>query len=64
MANHDNVVEFPAGVGVAYRTLGLVLDGRLVYRPAFAADLISAPSGESEATLDNWEATTRLGWEF
>jgi hypothetical protein len=59
----DNVVFFPAGLGVAYYVAGrLVLDLRGTGRVAFDDDLF-ARAGEP-AGLDNWSVSFLLGAEL
>ncbi len=60
----DNAFEIPVGAGLAYYfENGIMLDGRFAYRFAFEDELIQ-PVGEDTTSLDNWNATARLGVEF
>jgi hypothetical protein len=59
IADDDNLLEIPMGIGVAYRFAPLVLDVRGVFRPAVGNDLIAG-----DTSLHNWSATARAGFEF
>jgi hypothetical protein len=62
--DEDNAFEIPVGAGLAYYfENGIMLDGRFAYRFSFWDNLIQ-PTGEDTASLDNWNATARLGVEF
>lgn len=58
----DDVVEVPFGGGVAFRSTGFVFDTRFDYRPAFDEEMFRI-NGQTRS-MDNWEATARLGFEF
>lgn len=57
--DNDDVVEFPVGGGLAFRSNGLVLDARGAYRFATDQDLFPG-----DVNLNNWQATLRAGVEF
>lgn len=76
----DNVVFFPAGIGLAYRIKGVYLDVRGTARAAFDDDIfdrmvtstgetrvdttIFDPALVGERGLENWSASAQLGVEF
>lgn len=58
VANVDNTMEIPVGVGLAYRYAGFVADLRVDVRPSFYQQLIGTTN------LSNWSAGAKVGWEF
>lgn len=60
----DNVVFFPAGLGLAYRMTDLVIDVRGTARAAFDDDLFEGMNGAADNRLDNWSASAQVGWQF
>lgn len=64
LADDDNVVEIPLGVGIGYRYERVIVDVRGMFRPSANEDLIAVDEGADEATLANWAATLRVGAEF
>lgn len=64
VANDDNTLEIPLGVGVAYRMNQFVLDVRGTFRPTLDNDLIADTPDEPGTELHNWAATARVGFEF
>lgn len=58
IANSDNALELPVGIGLAYRFKGFVVDARADVRPSFYQALIGPTS------LTNWSAGAKVGWEF
>ena len=64
LQDSDNLAVFPMGAGVAYRDpTGITFDLRGTYRAAENSDLFLKPNGEF-ASLDTWEASGSLGYEF
>jgi len=59
--NDDDVLEIPVGVGLAWHADRLMIDGRFDYRPTFDDELIRPTDSLS---LDNWNLTARVGFEF
>jgi hypothetical protein len=73
MNDKDTLLEFPLGVGVAYRTGGFVIDVRGTFRIATDQDLVLknpafpstiAPTTTDFAAMDTWEASAAVGYEF
>jgi hypothetical protein len=66
MSDHDNLVEFPVGTGVAYRRGGLVADLRGTFRATTEENLVlSAPGSNGDfVPMHTWEASAALGYEF
>lgn len=64
VSDSDNLLEIPLGGGLAYRSGGLVIDLRLMFRAAADEDLIQAAPFEDEPSLDTFEGSLRVGWEF
>lgn len=73
MNDKDTLLEFPLGVGMAYRTGGFVIDFRGTFRiatdqnlvlknPAFPSTI--APTTTDFAPMDTWEASAAVGYEF
>jgi hypothetical protein len=63
----DNLIDFPLGVGLAYREDGFVADIRGTYR--FTTDnnlIVDQPlvPGSGFAKMDSWEASAAAGFEF
>ena len=71
VAGSDDVVEFPVGVGLAYRSGGLILDARGEFRAATNEDLMptlaSNPGlldNSDQASLHRWGINANVGFEF
>lgn len=71
VAGNDDVVEFPIGIGLAYRYRGFLLDTRGEFRAATNEDLmpsLTASRGlagdDNNASLHRWGVTANLGVEF
>jgi hypothetical protein len=67
--NTDNLVEFPMGAGLSFRTGGFVADIRGTFRAASDQNLILktpaiSPSSSDFAPMHTWEASAALGYEF
>lgn len=61
----DDVIEFPVGVGVAYRYRGLLLDARGEVRFATEEDLVPNLAGESGAEkMHRYGINANIGYEF
>jgi hypothetical protein len=64
LQDEDDLAVLPVGGGIAYRDpTGLVVDLRGGYRFAEDSDLLRKPNGEL-ASLDTWEASGSIGYEF
>ena len=64
LEEHDDVVMVPVGGGVSARIgRGFLLDARGTYRTTFNETIFNAATG-SNVSLDSWNATGRLGFEF
>jgi len=69
MNDHDNLLEFPMGAGLAYRMSGFVFDVRGTFRAATEQNLVlrqpaAAPTSSDFAPMHTWEASAALGYEF
>lgn len=71
MNDHDNLLEFPLGGGLAYRMAGFVFDLRGTFRATTDQDLVltrpvlaSSPTSDDFAAMHTWEASAALGYEF
>ena len=73
MNDHDNLLEFPLGAGLAYRMAGFVLDLRGTFRVATEQNLVLkasiptttiAPTSSDFAPMHTWQASAALGYEF
>jgi hypothetical protein len=69
MNDHDNLLEFPIGTGLAYRVSGFVLDLRGTFRATTDQNLVLktasvAPTSSDFAPMHTWEASAALGYEF
>jgi hypothetical protein len=69
MNDHDNLLEFPMGAGLAYRMAGFVFDVRGTFRAATEQNLVlkqpaAAPTSSDFAPMHTWEASAALGYEF
>jgi hypothetical protein len=60
VADQDDVVHLPLGLGLGYRYQGFLIDARAVYRATANNDLL----GGSDERLDTWSAALRGGFEF
>lgn len=71
MNDHDNLLEFPLGAGMAYRMAGLVFDVRGTFRATTDQNLVLrtlpttlTPTSDNFAPMHTWEASAALGYEF
>jgi hypothetical protein len=65
IADHDDVAEFPVGVGLAGYIGGFMADVRGEYRWSAYEDLMpSLTTSGSEASLDRWGVTGNLGFSY
>jgi hypothetical protein len=68
MNDHDNLLVFPMGAGIAWRTNGFVADLRGTFRAATDEDLVLKNSVLSTSSdfvpMHTWEASAALGYEF
>jgi hypothetical protein len=65
MKNHDDVAEFPLGAGLSFRDAsGFVFDVRGTYRATTSSTLLFDPRTNQYASLQSWEASAALGYEF
>jgi hypothetical protein len=71
MNDHDNLLEFPLGVGMAYRMAGFVFDVRGTFRATTDQNLVLrtlpttiTPTSDNFAPMHTWEASAALGYEF
>jgi len=68
MNDKDNLLEFPMGGGLAFRSGGFVGDLRGTFRAATDQNLVlknpSAPTSGDFAAMHTWEASAAIGYEF
>lgn len=64
IADDDDVVEFPGGVGVSGYLFGMMADVRGEYRIASEEDLAPSRNNSGEATMDRWAVTGSLGFAY
>jgi hypothetical protein len=69
MNDHDNLLEFPLGGGLAYRMNGFVVDLRGTFRATTDQNLVLknptlSPTSSDFAAMHTWEASAALGYEF
>jgi len=69
MNDHDNLLEFPVGSGLAYRMQGFVFDLRGTFRATTDNNLVLTtptlnPSSNNFAKMNSWEASAAIGYEF
>ena len=66
VANDDDVIEVPMGVGIAYKIAGLQLDARGEFRYATQADLMPSlsPTNSDSADLHRYSINTSIGYSF
>jgi len=71
VTDNDDVVEFPIGAGLSFRTRqGFLLDARGEFRAATNEDLmpsltVDGPLGnDNKASLHRWGVTANVGYEF
>jgi len=69
MNDKDNLLEFPAGVGFAWRSGGLVADIRGTLRTTTDQNLVLKnatlnPTSDDYAAMHTWEASAAIGYEF
>lgn len=74
MNNSDNLAEFPVGLGLAFRGMGgmtidlrgayhFTTDQNLVLKAPFTG-VIGSTSSSDFRSMDSWEATAQIGYEF
>jgi hypothetical protein len=67
LSAHDDVAEFPIGLGGAYRRRGFVADLRIGVRVITAPDLLTNPDAEGSEDsymLHRYGATAHVGYSF
>jgi hypothetical protein len=65
VADDDDVLEFPLGVGVAWKYRGFMLDARGEFRLATEEDLIPDPDNPDDtASLHRYGVTANIGYAF
>jgi hypothetical protein len=68
MNDQDDLLEFPMGLGLAYRMGGLVADLRGTFRATTDEDLVlenpTSPTSDDFARLHTWQASAAIGYEF
>jgi hypothetical protein len=68
MNDTDDVLEFPMGIGLAYRRGGFLADARAVFRAAAEEDMIlidaDDPTPGDFGTMHTWSVSARLGYQL
>jgi hypothetical protein len=71
MNDKDNLLEFPMGTGLSYRSGGFVGDLRGTFRAATDQNLVLKPTASAVgptsndfAAMHTWEASAAVGYEF
>jgi hypothetical protein len=67
VADSDDALEFPLGVGIAYKMGGFLLDARGEYRIASQEDMIPAEfatSPDDNASMHRYGVQANIGFEF
>jgi hypothetical protein len=65
VADRDDIVEVPAGVGIAMKRYGFLAEARGEVRAAFGEDLLpSRVPGSSSETMHRWGVNASIGYEF
>jgi len=64
MIDHDDVAEFPLGIGIAGHYKGFTLDARAEYRWAAYEDLALMDNNGDQASLDRWGVFGNIGYEL
>lgn len=65
VSESENLVEYPMGVGMAFRSLsGFLVDLRGTFRAEPSSTLVRDVSGGAYASAHWWEASGALGYEF
>ena len=72
MNDTDNLVEFPMGGGLSFRSSGFVADLRGTFRATTEQDLVlrsnvlppASPTSDDFAPMHTWEASAAIGYEF
>jgi hypothetical protein len=69
IADSDDVLEVPVGAGIAYHTMGVIIEARGEFRAATSADLMPSLGNDvtqnsGEASLHRWGANATIGYEF
>ncbi len=66
IADHDDVIEYPVGIGLEGRFDRVIVDVRGEYRFALGADLVpSGPTADREVTdMNAWGVTLAVGYEL
>jgi hypothetical protein len=59
----DDLMELPFGGGLAFRRGGLVTDVRGTVRATSGADMVTGRDGKA-VSMNSWEASAALGYEF
>jgi len=62
----DDVIEIPAGIGLAWHVGAFVAEPRFDYRWAFGDQLVNSfdSDGNRVSGLDNWNLSANVGFEF
>jgi len=63
--SNENLIEYPMGTGISYRTLsGFLVDLRGTFRAEASSTLVRDLTGGTYASAHWWEASGSLGYEF
>jgi hypothetical protein len=65
IANDDDVLELPVGVGLAYKVGSFMLDARGELRPTFYEDMVPSLNDiGDDARMHSWGVNANLGFQF
>lgn len=65
LSDHDSFMEVPVGLGLSFRNpSGFTADLRGTFRAAVTDATLVTDLNGNDATLNTWEASGALGWEF
>jgi hypothetical protein len=64
VADSDDVLEVPAGVGISWVYRGVLLDARGEYRFAFEEDMVPSLTRADTAGMDRWGVSANIGFSF
>lgn len=65
IAQHDDTLTVPVGVGLSAGLMGVTLDARATYRQTFMTELVGdSESSWDASSLNHWQLGGGLGFEF
>lgn len=65
IAQHDDTLTVPVGIGLSAGLMGVTLDARATYRQTFMTELVGdSQSSWDDSSLNHWQLGGGLGFEF